>query len=160
MGDALFVTGSLGGPAAALAAWQGGREPAADARQRFAHPSARIREARWLGDKGARAMIDVSDGLIADARHLAAASDVRCVIEMDSLPLHAGAQPAMAESALVGGEEFELLVALEDDDTLAAAFAQEFDLPLTRIGRMESGSGVIVMRDGEVVSDLEVFRHF
>ena len=66
----------------------------------------------------------------------------------------------MAESALVGGEEFELLVALEDDDKIAAAFAEEFDLPLTRIGRMESGSEVIVMRGSEVISDLEVFHHF
>ena len=79
-GDTLYVTGTLGGPRSALDAWISGREPRADHRARFAHPTARIREARWLTTHGAHAAIDVSDGLVADARHLAIASGVMACI--------------------------------------------------------------------------------
>ncbi len=159
-GHGLYVTGALGGPAAALAAWLGHREPDASARERFAHPAARVAEGRWLRGRGARAMIDLSDGLLADAGHLAAASEVACGLELDAVPVHASAPGP--EAATVSGEEYELLVALPDADSLGPDFAAEFGVALTRVGRVESGSGVRVMRGGEVVSGggLEVFRQF
>ncbi len=52
VGDTLFVTGQLGGPASAIAAWEGRREPNAAARSRFARPVARVREALWLRERG------------------------------------------------------------------------------------------------------------
>jgi len=81
VGDELWVTGALGGPAAALKAWEARQEPDAMARERFARPTPRVAEARWLRDRGATALIDLSDGLVADATHLAAASLVRCTID-------------------------------------------------------------------------------
>ncbi len=163
-GDALFVTGALGAPAAAIAAWQAGREPEATARGRFARPVARIREARWLRNRGARAMIDLSDGLMADAAHLGAASGVTCVLDWDGVPVHPGARDGGVERAVTSGEEFELLVALQDDQAISGDFSDEFDLPLTRVGVVRSGSdgevGVRIQRNGETVSDLHPFRHF
>lgn len=164
VGDGLFVTGCFGGPAAALQSWQAGREPDASARERFARPHARIREARWLRDRrgkagaAAHAMIDVSDGLLPDAGHLAAASDVACVLDLDSVPLHPTCTDAQA--ALVSGEEYELLVALPDDGAVAGEFSEHFSLSLTRVGRIEAGSGVRIEQFGEVVHPPGGFAHF
>ncbi len=67
--DKVYVTGRLGAPAAALSALRNGERPAPAIRERFAHPQlARLREARWLAERGAHAMIDISDGLAPEAR--------------------------------------------------------------------------------------------
>jgi thiamine-monophosphate kinase len=139
-GDTLFVTGTLGGPGAALDALLRGATPRDVDRARFAAPRPRIAEARWLARHGARAAIDLSDGLVADAGHLAAASDVRVVLDLASLPCIEGISP---ESAASSGEEYELLVAFSPDappDT--DAFRVRFGLPLTAIGRVTTGRGV------------------
>lgn len=159
-GDGLWVTGRLGGPFMALAAWDARREPDETARARFARPEPRIAAARWLRDRGARAMIDLSDGLVADAGHFAAASGVGWTIDVDQLPLHSSVEAP--EVALVSGEEYELLVALPPgtDDAIAADFAGAFDLPLTRIGRADQPDGVRLMRDGTRVWAPKGFEHF
>ena len=170
VGDTLFVTGRLGGPASAVAAWESHREPSAAARSRFARPVARVREALWLRERGggARAAIDLSDGLLADARHLAAASQVACVLDLGAVPVHpgvgagagAGAQDGGERRAMTSGEEYELLVAMEDDEAVVSDFTNEFGVPLTRVGRVEPGSDVRVMQGNELVTDLESFTHF
>jgi len=133
-GDALFVTGALGGPAAAVLAHGQGRVPEAGHQRRFARPVPRLAEGRWLGEHGATAAVDVSDGLAADARHIAAASGARLWLDVDRVPRVAGVELAQA---LAGGEEYELLVAAPD--TLAvAAFDARFGVPLTRVGRVEA----------------------
>lgn len=157
-GDALWVTGALGGPVAALAAWEARCEPDRAARERFARPVPRIREAQWLGARGARAMIDVSDGLVADARHLAAASGIGWTIDADRVPVHPAAREP--RHALTGGEEYELLVALPDGWDDAAAFRGTFGLGLTRIGRAVAGEGVRVVAGGVPVDAPEGFGHF
>jgi thiamine-monophosphate kinase len=157
-GDALYVTGRLGGPAAALAAWEAGREPEVSARERFAHPEPRISHAAWLRDHGGHAMIDLSDGLLADAEHPAAASAVRCELDADTVPLHPGIDHP--DQALAGGEEYELLVAAPDEPALVEAFGAAFDIPLTRVGRVGKGSGVEVRREGVVAEVVSTFRHF
>lgn len=159
-GDGVWVTGQLGAPAAALEAWRRCMEPDWQARERFAHPVPRVREAAWLGDHGARALLDVSDGLVNDVQHLCAASAVRCSLDADRVPVHPAADSA--QQALVSGEEYELLVALPD--TVAADLGREFEtafgLPLTRIGLIVSGAGLELLRQGQPV-DLPVgFRHF
>lgn len=159
VGDQLLVTGKLGGPASALAAWTDGREPSETARARFVRPEARIREALWLRDHGAKAMIDVSDGLVADAAHLSAASRVECVIELENVPRHDSCETVHA--AAVSGEEYEILIAIPGDaDGFVDRFGKEFDLELTRVGRVQKGSGVRVEHHGQAVSNLAVFRHF
>ena len=157
VGDRLWVTGRLGGPLAAIRAWESGKEPDLAARERFVRPVPRIAEAQWLRDRGATAMIDLSDGLYGDAGHLAAASGVSCMIETERLPKHPSAESP--EDALVSGEEYELLVAMpeEFEGKDASEFAQQFALPLTHIGRLEEGKGVIVMEGG---NPLEVGNGF
>ncbi len=131
-GDSLYVTGTLGGPGAALRAWERGQAPRDEHRARFARPSARIREAEWLAAHGAHAAIDVSDGLLADARHLAIASGVAACLELDAVPRVAAVAP---DEALGSGEEYEILVAAPRLDE--HAFAKAFGLPLTRVGGVE-----------------------
>jgi thiamine-monophosphate kinase len=168
-GDGLWVTGRLGAPRAAVAAWEAGRAPAPEARERFAHPVPRIAEAAWLRDHGASALIDVSDGLVGDAGHLAAASEVALVIEAERVPVHpavgageAGAADAAVEAALVGGEEYELLVTLPPGFGAAerGMFGQRFKLPLTCVGSVAMGEGLQVLRDGRPVSPGRGFSHF
>jgi thiamine-monophosphate kinase len=159
-GDALWVTGRLGGPHEAVAAWLAGREPGPEMRARYARPLPRVREALWLRDHGATALIDVSDGLTGDAGHLAAASGVALAVAAERVPRLTGVE--RWESALVGGEEYELLVTLPPafGETEARAFAGAFDLPLTRIGGAAAGQGVHVTRDGQPVDLPNAFSHF
>lgn len=146
-GDLLYVTGGFGGPLAALTAWQRGDAPPEIVRDRFAHPVPRLREARWLAEHGAHAAIDVSDGLLSDAAHIAAASRARLAIALDDLPTLGGLSP---DEAARSGEEYELLVA-SPRALDAADFARRFDIPLTAIGRVEDG-------DAEVVATLRGAR--
>src|SRR3989442_1843680 len=75
-GDGLWVTGYLGGAALALEQFRSGKPMPTALRNRYACPEPRIQAGRWLAGHGASAMIDISDGLAADAQHLAAASEV------------------------------------------------------------------------------------
>jgi thiamine-monophosphate kinase len=127
------VTGRRGGPRRALAAWLAGDEPAPAHRARFARPEARLEAGQWLAEHGAAAMIDVSDGLLADLGHIAAASGVQLVVDAAAVPRAPG---ATTEDALVGGEEYELAVAAPAALD-AAAFVARFGIPLTRVGRVE-----------------------
>jgi thiamine-monophosphate kinase len=134
VGDALWVTGALGGPKRALDAWERGAIPSDSDRARFAGPLPRLREGAWLAAVGAHAMLDVSDGVFADAGHLAAASGVCCTLWPEAIPRVEGGSE---DDALASGEEYELLVAT-DPDLDAHGFARRFGVPLTRIGRVEA----------------------
>ncbi|HEX6534273.1 MAG TPA: thiamine-phosphate kinase [Gemmatimonadaceae bacterium] len=156
-GDALWVTGTFGGPLAALRALERGERPDDAARDRFAHPVPRLREGRWLAQRGARAALDVSDGLLGDAGHLAAASGARVVLELDALPTVPGVSPADAARS---GEEYELLVAAPHELD-ARAFEREFRLPLTRVGRVERGPAEVrATLRGARVAPVGGFSHF
>lgn len=147
-GDAVYVTGRLGGPLAALKALERGESPGTSVRERLVHPSPRIDEARWLAERGTHAMIDISDGLAADAGHLAAASEVRVVIQTERIPVFGGVDPL---DAARGGEEYELLVsAPELDEGAEAQFERRFGIPLTRIGSVEAGPAEMVLLRGGV----------
>jgi thiamine-monophosphate kinase len=129
-GDSVYVTGTLGSPGRALQALESGSAPSAADRERFVRPSARIREALWLAAHGATAAIDISDGLLSDVGHLAAASGVDICVELDAVPVVRDASPLDAAKS---GEEYEVAVTAHarfDEH----AFAREFGIPLTRIG--------------------------
>jgi thiamine-monophosphate kinase len=129
-GDLLVLTGALG---AAGAAFRQGR---------LARPPVRVEEGRRLA-RVATAMLDVSDGLAADAAHIAARSGCRVAIELERVPL---AEGAVLED--VGfGEDYELLAATPDP------------LGFRVIGRCEEGSGVGVTLRGEPV-ELAGWEHF
>ncbi len=149
-GDELWVTGRLGGAVAAVAARSRNLEPEAELARAFDRPRPRVAEARWLAERaGLRAMIDLSDGLAGDAGHLAAASGTAAVLRADRVPL-AGPLEGWSDRsralryAAGGGEDFELLVAAAPGELAEAAdaFADRFELELTRVGRLEEGRGV------------------
>ena len=159
-GDTLFVTGTLGGPLLAQRAFEAGQEPSPAHRERFAHPVPRIGEARWLALHGATAAIDCSDGVAADASHLAAASGVRITLELDRLP---AIQGATVDDAARSGEEYELIVTAPATlDT--SSFERDFGIPLTAIGRVEpagaEGAGVTAMEGGRRVPLPRGHSHF
>lgn len=156
-GDLLYVTGVLGGPAASLRAWLSGSSPQPDHRARFARPVARIAEARWLALRGAAACIDVSDGLGGDVGHLAAAGDLAIEVQLERVPIAAGASE---QDAITGGEEYELLI-LARAPLPETEFAERFGIPLTPIGRvLESGGDVRFTRDGRRVAPPAGYDHF
>ncbi|MDB4875777.1 MAG: thiamine-monophosphate kinase [Gemmatimonadetes bacterium] len=153
--DRVYVTGRLGGVRAAIERLSSGK-PAGEFHERFARPVPRIAEARWLADRGASAAIDVSDGLLADARHLATASGVHMALESRRVPAVAGISAA---SAMHSGEEYELLAtAPRAIDT--TEFERRFGLPLTEIGRVTSGERGTVEVDGERVANAAGYDHF
>lgn len=87
-GHELWVSGALGGAAAAVAAWSIGAEPLPGARERFVAPPNRVPLGRILAREGlARSMIDISDGLLADARRIAAASGAKVVVREEAVPV-------------------------------------------------------------------------
>ena len=139
-GDGLWVTGRLGGPGLALGALLAGRRPDPAAAQRFARPEARLAAGQWLASQGAHAMIDVSDGLVSDAGHVAAASGVDMDIALERIPCWPGVEPL---AAVASGEEYELLVALPPafGETQAGAFSGLVGVPLTRIGACRARAG-------------------
>jgi len=125
-------------------------------RERFAHPTARLAEARWLARHGAVAAIDISDGLAADAAHLGAASQLALQIDAAKVPVFPGAETA---DALAGGEEFELLVASRTE-LRAEEFLARFGIALTEVGRAIPGSGVHLTRDDGRVAAPSGYDHF
>jgi len=108
-GDAVLVTGPCGGSAAGLRELRAGAgSGSGDAYRR---PVARLREGEAARRAGAHAMIDVSDGLALDLHRLADASGVGFVL--DDVPVVPG---ATLEEALGGGEDYELLIAVSEDE--------------------------------------------
>ena len=158
-GDGLWVSGELGGSRLAVRAWQAGQRPGADALRRFARPEARVAAGLWLAKHGATAMIDVSDGLASDARHLAAASALALEIQLECVPCFRGADPLVA---VASGEEYELLAALPPSfgGPEARAFQEFLDLPLTRIGECAAGEGVRITDRGVTIAAPRGFDHF
>ncbi|MEP6622336.1 MAG: thiamine-phosphate kinase [bacterium] len=149
-GDIVYVTGKFGGPGAALRAWLRGDVPHAEHRARFARPVPRIAEAILLAESGAHAAIDISDGLMADAAHLARASGVSVVIDIAAIPCVSGVS---AEESVVSGEEYELLVAMPRSAAVdVSAFALQFGVPLTPVGMVvDAGPDAVMLSDGGVV---------
>ena len=100
----------------------------------------------------ATAAIDVSDGLVADLRHVTEASGVAAVVEAAAVPLSNAAaaalecDPGVRDSILAGGDDYELLfTAPPEAASRLADIAAEIDVPITPIGRVEPGRHVRVL---------------
>lgn len=131
-GDGLWVTGQVGG------SLRSGRH------LRF---TPRVSIGVWLCDtlgSALHAMIDVSDGVGIDASRIAAASDLRAIIDLQRVPLHADATDPLA--AIGEGEDYELLFAAAPDAALPAHTPD--GTPLTHIGLFTAGSGCIALDAG------------
>jgi thiamine-monophosphate kinase len=161
-GDELVLTGEIGGAAAGLLLLErpelAASVPAAAAerlRARQLGPAPRLAAGQALAAVGARAMIDLSDGLGGDATHLATASGVGLRIDAGLLPLAPGVAEIAAatgrdpfELAASGGEDYELLAALPGDRLAAAIERIGGEDRLTRIGAAYAGKGVEIRLPG------------
>ena len=141
-GDALYVSGTLGGSLMGLEDLldPGSESAGGPAERRHCEPMPRLGLGRALRSIPATSAIDLSDGLAEDATRLARSSGVALVIEPEALPLFPGADTSVA---LVSGEEYELLC------TIAPGSLPPSGLDVTRIGRVEPGAGVwLVSEEG------------
>lgn len=175
-GDLLVLTGEIGGAAAGRLLLEqpalAGALPESNAellRRRQLDPAPRLRSGRALARAGARAMIDLSDGLAGDAGHVAGASGVAMEIEAALLPLAKGVAEIAAaagrdpiELAVSGGEDYELLAALPEDRLSAAssALGEAAETTLTTIGRVGEGSGVQIKLPGGGRLEASGFDHW
>lgn len=161
-GDELWVTGTIGDGALGLLAARGNLA-ALSARQR-AHIEDRYRLPRPRCTLAPRlpgivtAMADVSDGLLADAGHIADASRLAVSIERDDVPLSPAARKAVAADprlwaiVLGGGDDYELVMSVPGRRRAALqAAAKAAGLRITCIGRFVSGGGVSVNAGGRAI---------
>jgi thiamine-monophosphate kinase len=169
-GDDVYVSGTLGDARLALEVWRGttGVDGAAFARVRRAMEEPQPRIALGLALVGiATSAIDVSDGLAGDLGHVLDRSGVAAVVDVDALPRSAdlAAQDVamQRECLLAGGDDYELVftAAVGQREAVAAA-ARAAATPVTRVGRIETGSGLRFV-DGagrSVAAPASSFDHF
>ena len=147
-GERIYVTGELGGSAAALARLEESKPLGAEYVRHF-RPQARVAVGQWLRQQGvASAMIDVSDGLSTDLEHICQESHVGAEIEAEAIPraqVGLGKKRVALELALHGGDDYELLF------TSAAAIPSEVEgVRVTRIGRTTQSAGMrLIGADGK-----------
>lgn len=162
VGDEVWVSGTLGDAAGALAQWKAGEAMTPALRARLDRPTPRVelgRELRGL----ASACIDVSDGLLADLAHICRASGVGAGIDADALPASEALRAAFdadTRRALqaTGGDDYELcFTAPASQRDAVQALASRLALPLARIGRIVEGSGIAC--DG-IGRDKSGYQHF
>jgi thiamine-monophosphate kinase len=172
-GDSVFVSGTLGDAALGLRVLKGELAGLDEQAREFLSDRYRLPQPRLaLGQSLvgiAQAMMDISDGLVADLGHICETSGVGATIEASLLPLSAAARSAVATdaqnlmAALAGGDDYELLfTAPAARSPEIAALAGEMRVPITRIGRIEVGSGVAVRDAQGAVMTVAVtgYRHF
>ncbi len=162
-GDELWVSGTIGDGALGLLATQGGMR-ALTVRQR-ASLEDRYRLPRPRSTLGPRlvgiatASADVSDGLLADAGHIAQASGLAVTIERDDVPLSAAARAAVAADSrlwanvLGGGDDYELVIAVPARKAAPLqAAARAAGVKVKRIGRFARGTGVGLTACGQPIT--------
>lgn len=163
--DLVFVSGSLGDAALALAMLDG-RVAATDQfaalKYKLDYPQPRIE--LGLALRGiANAMIDLSDGLAGDIEHICEASNLGAELDVSRLPFSRAFESAGDWNlAATGGDDYELCFTVDADKCdMIATLAEQLHLPLTQVGRMREQRGVIV-RDvyGHMLTGLSGFDHF
>jgi thiamine-monophosphate kinase len=172
-GDRVWVTGTIGDAYLGLKALRGeypdfSAEHRAALIARYQLPEPRCTLGSMLIGI-AHAMIDVSDGLIADLGHICETSGVAATVELPLLPLSPAARalvdrdPAILPTLATGGDDYELLFAAPpEEDEEIASLSRSLGLPITRIGAIEAGERVrlIDAAGKEVSTDAAGWRHF
>ena len=159
VGDAVYITGTIGDSGGGLAISKRETHSLSDAARdyltaRYRVPEPPITFAPQLRDI-AHASVDVSDGLIADLDHIASASGVRIVVEGERVPLSA------ALKMLWGGNSLQRAVTAGDDYQIAFTAPPDITGPFTPIGQVVAGDGVNLMVAGvEIAVPRPGYRHF
>jgi len=174
-GDLIVLTGEVGGAAAGRLLLDdpslAGAVPAATAsllRDRQLDPSPRLRSGGALARAGARAMIDLSDGLAGDGGHVAHDSGAALEVDAGSLPLAKGLAEVAAAAgrdplrlAVAGGEDYELLATLPAEALAEASLrmGEAAETTLTPIGKVVAGAGIEIRLPGGGRLEAEGFDH-
>ena len=159
-GDTLFVTDMLGASGAGLHDILAGRcdTPLAAVHR---NPQPQVEEGIWLGSRPeVHAMMDLSDGLASDVRHIMTQSGVGAAVDLERIPVAGGAD---LRTAACGGEDYKLLFTATADRArqLAAEWLARFGTPLYPIGRIEPGAKLRWLRGGqEIELDWQGFTHY
>jgi len=167
VGDLVCVSGHIGDAALALVQLQQGQAVSDNLQQALLLPEPRIDLGRELIGH-ANACIDISDGLYADLGHICRASDCQAVLSLPKLPLSREVEQAVSGSGswglpLGGGDDYELCFTLAaDKKLLLESISARLSLPLTVIGYIQAGEGVICQdADGNGIQpDKTGFMHF
>lgn len=189
VGDAVFVTGTLGGAHAGLQLLKSNNNPPlgelkegvssrADSKhsvliEKHLSPQPRINEARFLVQNFAiHSMIDISDGLTSEINHICKQSEVGAFLSAEEIPIDSTTQEAadlFKEKPLIyalrGGEDFELLFTASEDvaDELQKKFREKFEFACTKIGAIKPPQDGITLKtlDGKFVPILaKGYEHF
>ena len=172
-GDLVWVSGTIGDAFLGLALLRGAHPQLTPEYRdhligRFRLPEPRVDLGRRLAGI-AHAMIDVSDGLIADLGHICETSGVGAVIELASLPLSPAArsitdgEPGVWVDLAAGGDDYELLFTAPASLTEAIdGLSSVLGLPITRVGRIEAREGMrLIDAEGRPIPvDHPGYRHF
>jgi thiamine-monophosphate kinase len=163
-GDLLAVTGELGASVAGLLALEDDDAGLERLVKKHLRPEPRVNSGRVAARLGAHAMIDLSDGLASDVRHLCEMSGVGCRVDLGLLPVAGDTREYLRSSgrdpeilAATGGEDYELLMAASEE--VVEALVKESETPVTVIGEVV-GEKVVFVRDGEPVENLAGWDHF
>jgi thiamine-monophosphate kinase len=172
-GDLVWVSGTIGDAFLGLDLLRGAHPDLAPEHRDYLVRRFRLPEPRTeLGPRLcgiARAMIDVSDGLLADLGHICETSRAAAIVELDLLPLSLAARavvehdPGIRAQLAAAGDDYELLFAAPANAAEAiATLSLRLGLPVTRIGRIDVGTGVRLLNaDGHQISlEATGYRHF
>ena len=139
-GDLIYVSGTLGTSVATLQKLRSGKKLWTAQHARHFYPDPRIALGRYLREKKlASAMIDTSDGLSTDLRHICDESKVGAIVEASSLP--ALPEDDGLQFALHGGEDYELLFTAPPNRRIPPTIA---GVPITRIGQITRGKRIML----------------
>jgi len=156
-GDRIFVTGQLGDSALGLKQLKNGVQEG-DSVQRHLDPTPRVNEGYMIARQGlATAMIDISDGLIADLGHILEQSGVGAEVHLPQLPLSAPYREHVNQYyknpyllALAGGEDYELLFTAEAGRAEAIKkLAADLGTPITPIGEITQAARGVTLVGGD-----------
>lgn len=171
VGDAVYVSGTIGDGALGLKLLQGTLDAPEEIRAPLEHhyllPEPHIALGRKLQGI-ASACMDVSDGLLQDLGHICAASKLGATVHRHLIPRSKAAQALLDMDANLwdavtgGGDDYQLLFTVPGGkEEKIRSIAHELELPLTKIGVMEKGQGVTLLDEsGKSLAGAEGYRHF
>ena len=162
VGDTIYVSGCVGEAALGLRLAQNESDELWSQDLDHQHLLGRLHRPEprvvlgWAMKTVAHACIDISDGLLADLHHVLHASGVGAQLDLDAIPTAQGLDPMQALSA---GDDYELcFTASPADHDQVIAMGQVLDLPITAIGTITEGSGIIDLQGQPITAS--GYRHF